>query len=527
MKRIPNRRERLSIIGNGLATGRLLDRLCREAPGLFEITVFGEEPRGLYNRVLLSRVLGGASPETIELKPRDWYASHDVRFECGVRVTRVELERRQLVADRADPGGRDPVPFDRLVFATGSRAAVPRIPGLHADDRMLAGVFVFRTLEDCSALRAWLARPRRAVVLGGGLLGLEAAKGLADLGARVTVLDRGPGPMSRQLTASASQLLAQRLERIHIASRGPVQVKEVRGTEQIEAVVLDSGEHVPCDLLVLACGVEPRVELARGAGLEVRRGIVVDDRMSVPDHPGVYAVGECAEHDGEVYGVVAPIWLQVDALADALLGVSAPRRFTRQAPYTKLKVAGVEVASLGVVEPEHDDDEVVEVVERRRAIFRRLILREERIVGAHFVGDAAAAPRVGQLWQRGTRAPENRLDLLASDEARGGDAAPPELCSCNHVTEPTVITAIRQGSCSVRDVGEKTQAGTGCGSCRSRIERLLTTLAPGRAVAPLPELRLVVARNALEAARLHSVSETQMERADGALPHSESRVAGE
>jgi nitrite reductase (NADH) large subunit len=467
-------KKRLAIIGNGMATGRLLDELARRnGLSAFDISVFGEEPHGCYNRILLGRVLNGSSPDDIMLKPREWYAERGVRFHAGTRVTHLDTAARRLhTADGQT------LPYDVAVFATGSAPFVPKMDGLkRADGSWKDGVFLFRTIEDCQRMRRSAAAPGGgAVVLGGGLLGLEAAKALCDLGLHVTVVHMMDVLMNTQLDPSGGALLRRAIEKMGIFVRTGTVAKEVVGEERVEAVTLANGETLPADLLVVSCGIVPRIEAAKASGLAVKRGILVNDALATAV-PGVYAVGECAEHDGRVYGIVQPIWEQCAVLADVLTAANPRSRYRGSKLYARLKVVGVDVASMGVVEPERDSDEVVQIIEDRKGVYRKLIVRDGRLIGAVLVGDTEAAATLVQLFDRGDPLPANRLDVLCSPTV-APVAADPEVCNCNHVTESTLLEAIRGGCATLTGLAERTRAGTGCGSCRGQVASLILKHAP-------------------------------------------------
>ncbi|QJW97396.1 FAD-dependent oxidoreductase [Frigoriglobus tundricola] len=463
-------RKRLAIIGNGMAAGRLLDELLRRNAGAaFEITVFGEEPRGSYNRILLGRVLGGGEPAEITLKPAEWYAERGVAFRSAVRVTRVDPVARRLATSDGDAH-----PYDVCVFATGSAPLVPPVHGLKADDGApRGGVHVFRTIDDCLAIRERARPGSSAVVVGGGLLGLEAAKALGDLGLHVTVLHLNPVLMNAQLDKHGGDLLRRAIEKLGIFVRTGTTADAVLGNGHVEAVRLRTGEVVPADLVVFACGIVPRVEVAQASGVPVGRAILVNDLLAT-SVPGVYAVGECAEHEGRVYGLVQPIWEQCAVLADVLTGANPRARYTGSKVYARLKVAGVEVASFGAPGAEFPTDEVVQVFEDRRGVYRKLVVRNGKLAGAMLVGCAEAAPALVQMFDRDEPMPPNRLDVLATGLAPA-TAAEREVCNCNHVTEAALVAAIRDGCDTLPALCNATRAGTGCGSCRGQLTGLLAT----------------------------------------------------
>jgi nitrite reductase (NADH) large subunit len=465
-------KRRLAIIGNGMAAGRLLDELLRRgAAAHFDIAVYGEEPHGCYNRILLGRIIGGGTTEEITLKDSAWYAKQGIAFHAGVIVKRLDTAMRTLITST----GEEHV-YDVAVFATGSAPVVPNLDGLMNDGKPKDGVFVFRTVEDGERIRA-AARPgSTAVVLGGGLLGLEAAKALCDLGLHVTVVHQAATLMNKQVDAVGGAFLRKAVERSGIFVRTGERAVGVRGEASVNGVSLGSGENLPADLFVLACGIRPRVEAAKESGVPVRTGIVVNDLLATAV-PGVFAVGECAEHDGQVYGVVPPIWEQCEVLADILAGANPQARYRGSRLYTRLKVAGVETASMGIIDAAQDSDEVIQVIEDRRGIYRKLVIRDGKLAGAVVVGECDSAPTLARWFDRGDPLPPNRLDVFCSPDLSPA-AADPEICNCHHVSECTIKDAIRDGCTSLPQLSAATKAGTGCGSCRGNLARLILQNAP-------------------------------------------------
>ncbi|MBV9950050.1 MAG: NAD(P)/FAD-dependent oxidoreductase, partial [Myxococcales bacterium] len=308
------RRKRLALIGNGMATCRLLDELHRRgANERFEFLVFGEEAGGAYNRVLLSRVLAGAAPEDIVTKPPAWYEAHGVRLFDGAVVQKLDPSAKSLrTAD-----GRD-FSYDLAVLATGSQPLVPPIEGMTTEAGDLRdGVHVYRKMEDCVRMRARAQAGDSAIVLGGGLLGLEAAKVLYDRGLHVTVVHVAETILNAQLDPLGGEMLRRQIEPLGIFVRTGRTVEAILGTTAVEGVVLDDGKTLPADMVVVACGIRPRVDLALASGLPVNRGILVSDSLAT-EAPGVYAVGECVEHMGRTYGIVSPVWEQASILAEVL-----------------------------------------------------------------------------------------------------------------------------------------------------------------------------------------------------------------
>ena len=464
-------RRELVIIGNGMAASRLLDDLIqRDAASRYRIKVFGEENGGAYNRVQLSKVLGGAESHAILMKPSGWYADRGVEFVSGVKVTHLDTGAHRVHTDEGPTHH-----YDLAVLATGSAPFVPPIEGIErAEGQWKRGVFVYRTLEDCLKIRTFAQSGDNAMVLGGGLLGLEAAKALSDQGLHVTVIHLSPYLMNVQLDRLGSEMLRAQIERCGIFVRTGRSIRAIRGTERVEAVVLDDGTFLGARMVVLACGISPRVEVARASGIPVNKGVLVNDTLAT-QVPGVYAVGECAEHAGKVYGIVTPIFEQATVLADVLTGHKPRARYRGSKLYTRLKVAGIEVASMGLTEPALETDEVVQVVEERKSSYRKLIVRDGRLIGAMLVGDVEASANLVQLFDRGDPLPDNRLDILCSPDAMAGSipAHDRTICNCNKVTESTIAASIEQGCRSIEALADRTKAGTGCGSCKGLLSQLI------------------------------------------------------
>lgn len=465
----------LAIIGNGMATARLLDDLASQG-GLrqYTVKVFGEEPHGAYNRILLNRILMGGEIDEITLKTREWYAEKGVQFFPGVRVNRLARGANRLWTS----DGKEHY-FDTVVFATGSTARVPKIEGLTGSDGVLKpGAFAYRTVADVDRMRHYAKPGMRAAVVGGGLLGLEAAKGLADLGLSVTVVHLFDTLMNRQVDKLGGLFLRRAFERIGITVRTGVSTNRVLGEGRATGLEFGGGERLATDMVVFASGIAPRVDLAKDSEIPTNSGILVDDQLRT-EVEGVFAVGECAEHAGTVYGTVQPIYEQCRVLADVLTKPESLAVYRGSKVYTKLKVAGIEVASMGQIDGDHTDDEVMSVVEEKRGVYRKLVIHHNRLVGAVLVGDSSAAAGLVQYFDDGTPLPANRLDLLASGDAiPGGSGSDPEVCNCHHVKTSVLITAIRGGFTSLPSLSEETQAGTGCGSCRGQLTNLIFQHAP-------------------------------------------------
>lgn len=463
---------RLLVVGNGMSADRLLDDLISRGCD-HEITVVGEEPGPAYNRILLTKLLGGTDADMITTRTSDWYASNGIRLVSGRWVQRLDTSTRV-----AHIGNGETLDYDVAVLATGSSAIVPPVTGvLDRRHRRTPGVHLFRTIEDALALQAETDPSfgrRRVVVVGGGLLGLEAAKAMADLGHGVTLVHSGATLLNAQLDAVGGMLLRAAVARLGIAVvLGRTESVLARG--HVEAVRLDDGRTFDADTVIFATGVRPRIETATASQLDTNRAIVVDDRMRT-SAPGVFAIGECAELDGTTYGLVAPCWDQAAVVADLLTGKDA--RYVGSPVSSRLKVTGVEVASMGAFEAECDSDQVVQVIEERRGIYRKLVVRDGRLAGAVLVGDPDSAPRLARLFERGEQLPPNPVDLFCSPSAFGAVAVDADVCNCNRVGEPALLAAINAGASSVEELRQATRAGTGCGSCVGSLTALLRTAAP-------------------------------------------------
>jgi nitrite reductase (NADH) large subunit len=405
------RRRRLVVVGNGMAGMRTLEELLELAPDAYDITVLGAEPRIGYNRVLLSPVLAGEKrAEDIVLHPREWYAQHGVTLHTGDPVAAID-RRRRIVRTSS---GRE-TPYDRLLFATGSHPIVLPVPGAR-----LPGVLTFRDLGDVEAMLDAARRVRRAAVIGGGLLGLEAANALAQRGMEVTVVHLPDTLMERQLDAPAAGLLRSALESRGLRFRMPARTVAVTGEGRAQGLQLADGSRLDADLVVMAVGIRPNIELARGAGLRCERGILVDDTMQTYD-PSIYAVGECVQHRNATFGLLAPLWDQarVCAVHLAEVGVS---RYREKLSAARLKVAGIDLYSAGDFAGIGGGETLV-LRDRRRRIYRRLVIRDNRLCGAVLYGDAQHGDWYLELMTTGEDVAPLREHLLFGPPGDAGPAA--------------------------------------------------------------------------------------------------------
>jgi ferredoxin-nitrate reductase len=461
--RAPPRPRRLVVAGTGMAGLAVVEEALRRRPAEhWRILMLGEEPSPPYNRVLLSKLLARTcGPGELELRPLSWYVAHDVDLRGGCRADRLELGERCVIDES---GGRHP--YDALVLATGSRPFVPPVPGVD-----LPHVDSFRTWRDADALAA-TPPGTRAVVVGGGLLGLEAAAGLHARGVRVTVVELAGHLMSQQLDPGAAAILHRRLEAQGIACL----VGHSAARIERDHVVLDNGAELVAERVVVAAGVRAETALARAAGLECGRGIVVDDELRT-SAPAVWAVGECAEHRGTVYGLWAPLADQARVAGAGIAGDPAAFRGTTTA--TTLKVSGVDVYAGGAsaAAAREGCDEIV-LSDTRRGIYSRLVLDGDRLTAAALVGDASVARRLTELLRSGSEVPSELLGPGASSGSAAAADPAETLCSCNAVTVGEVQAAIRRdGLSTVSQVGLRTRATTGCGGCAGDVQQLLDAAA--------------------------------------------------
>ena len=481
-------RRRLLVVGNGMAGVRTVEEiLARGGAEQFQITVVGDEPYGNYNRILLSHVLAGdtdiARPGgDLFLNPVEWYGENGVTLRAGVRVTRLDTFARTV---RCDDGST--TDYDVLVIATGSHTFFPPMDGLRDPTGALTpGVFGFRTLDDTHGMLAVAGAHSTAVVIGGGLLGLEAAHGLAQHGATVHVVHSPAHLMNQQLDARGGRLLRLQVEAlgltVHTSTRTTAVLTGDDG--RVRGVRFADGGELTCDTVVVTAGTRANTELGLTGGLVVERAIVVDDQLRCEDQDDVYAVGECAQHRGEVYGLVAPLWEQAVVLAEHLTGNPvAAYHGSRLA--TKLKVAGVDVAAMGMTGPERDDDEFVQLFEPRNGTYRSVVVRDGKLVGATLVGDVSKASFLTQAFDDKVALPDQRIELLfdlgTADAATGaaGLADDAQVCSCNGVSKAQLVACVHGGATTVAQVCTQTRAGKGCGSCKGLVAQVVELAAGG------------------------------------------------
>ncbi|SAL29684.1 NAD(P)/FAD-dependent oxidoreductase [Caballeronia telluris] len=394
------RRLRLVVIGNGMAGMRTVEELLKLAPDLYDITVFGAEPYGNYNRILLSPVLAGEKRvDDIILNTRDWYAQNGIELHAGDPVVGIDRARRIVRSEKGVEAH-----YDRLLIATGSKPFIIPVPG-----HELPGVIAFRDIQDVETMLAAARDHRNAVIIGGGLLGLEAANGLQRQGMSVTVVHVSDALMDRQLDRSAATLLQRTLEAKGMRFELAANTTQIVGPDRVRAVRFADGREIAADLVVMTAGVRPNVALAKASGLHCERAIVVDDTLQTYD-PRVYAVGECVQHRSATFGLVAPIWDQA-RVAGAHLAGAGHRRYVQRATATKLKVTGVDLYSAGEFIGGAGTEDLV-LRDPRRGIYKRLVLENSRVIGAVLYGDVKDGGWYFDLIQNRTDISTLRSQLL-------------------------------------------------------------------------------------------------------------------
>jgi nitrite reductase (NADH) large subunit len=473
---------KLVMIGNGMAGVRTLEELLKIAPDLYDITVFGAEPHPNYNRILLSPVLAGEQTVAeIVLNPLAWYEDNGITLHLGKAVTQIDRRRRVV---RAADGTE--AAYDRLLIATGSTPFILPVPG-----KELAGVIGYRDIADTEAMIDAATKYKHAVVIGGGLLGLEAANGLMLRGMQVTVVHIAPWLMERQLDDVAGDLLRKSLVERGLDFRIGAHTEALLGddTGRVRAVRFKDGTEVPAELVVMAAGIRPNTALAESAGLHVNRGIVVSDTLQTVTDARVYAVGECAAHRGVAYGLVAPLFEQAKVCATHLAEFGIGRYLGSQVS-TKLKVTGIDLFSAGDFMGGEGCDEIV-LSDPQGGVYKKLVLKDDKLVGACLYGDTVDGSWYFKLLREGRPVGDIR-DRLMFGESSLGDAGhqgqnraaamadADEVCGCNGVSKGTICRAIKeQGLFTIDDVRKHTKASASCGSCTGLVEQLIMATAGG------------------------------------------------
>lgn len=464
--------EKLVVIGAGMASGRALEHLFEADPDRFEVTLFNGEPRGNYNRLMLSPVLSGEKTyDEIVTHDDEWYAQNKVATRFGEAVTKIDRARKVVVTKAGETA------YDKLLIATGSMPFILPLPG-----KDLEGVIAFRDIDDVERMLDTAALPQaKAVVIGGGLLGLEAAAGLRLRGMEVVVLHVMGHLMERQLDPSAGYLLQKDLERRGIKVHCKAQTRAILGSNRVEAVALEDGTVYGADIVVMAVGIRPETRLATDAHLEVNRGIVVDAGMRTSD-PDILSIGECVEFGGAVWGLVAPLYDQAKVVAQTLLGEAAV--FVPQELSTKLKVTGCDLFSAGDFADAPDREEIV-FRDASRGVYKRLVLKDNVLLGAVMYGDTADGAWFFSKIKGKEDVSQGRDTLIFGPAYAGGAALDPmaavaalpddaEICGCNGVCKGRIVTAITAGGLTtLEEVRAATKASSSCGQCTGLVEQVL------------------------------------------------------
>lgn len=477
---------KLVMVGNGMAGVRTLEELLKIAPDLYDITVFGAEPHPNYNRILLSPVLAGEQTiDEIILNDWQWYADNHITLHTGFTVTDVDRVRRVVSASSKD-GDVITAEYDRLIMATGSNPFILPVPG-----KDLKGVLAYRDIADTQAMIDAAATYKHAVVIGGGLLGLEAANGLMKRGMTVSVVHVMPSLMERQLDDVAGKMLQKSLEDRGMRFLMGAQTQELVGNAEgrVASVKFKDGTEVPADLVVMAVGIRPNTALAEKMRLHVNRGIVVSDTLQTTTDARIYAVGECAAHRGIAYGLVAPLFEQGKVLANHLaeFGIG---RYQGSLTSTKLKVTGIDLFSAGDFQGGDNTEEIV-MSDPFGGVYKKLVIKDDKLVGACLYGDTVDGSWYFKLLRDGRSVTDIR-DKLMFGESHLGDTGhqgqskaaamqdSDEVCGCNGVTKGAICKAIKdKGLFTLDEVRKHTKASASCGSCTGLVEQIIMFTAGG------------------------------------------------
>lgn len=463
--------KKLVMIGNGMAGVRTIEGILKLAPEHFEITIFGEEPHPNYNRIKLSNILQGDTCfEEIIINPLDWYKENNIQLYTGEAIVKIDAEAKRVISDQ----GRE-VEYDELIIATGSKSFILPIPG--ADKQ---GVTGFRDIHDCEMMIKSSKEYKKAVVIGGGLLGLEAARGLLNLGMKVDVVHLMPSLMERQLDHIAASMLKAELEAQGMNFLMEKETVEILGDERVTGLRFKDGSEVEADLIVMAIGIKSNTEVAKNSGIYINRGIVVNDFMET-SVPHIYAVGECAEHREIVYGLVAPLYEQGKVLANRISGFEA-EPYKGSVTGTQLKVAGVDLFSAGEIFEDGTTKSIMAYNEYD-GIYKRILTRDNRIVGIVLYGDTKDSTKLFRmLTKQENISGMTSVSILQSECGASGSssddiASMPNdelVCGCNGVTKGTIVEAIKtQGLTTLDQVSHCTNAGRSCGRCKPMVASIL------------------------------------------------------
>lgn len=467
-------KKKLVLVGNGMAGVSCIEQLLKLAPNRYEITIFGKEPHPNYNRILLSSVLAGdADMKEIVINDWSWYEENHITLHTGHTVNHIDKERKLVSTD-----GGISVPYDELIIATGSLPFMLPLPGGDKE-----GVIAFRDIKDCETMIETSHKYKKAIVIGGGLLGLEAARGLLNLNMEVSVVHIHPFLMERQLDQPASIMLRRELEGQGMKFLLSKNSESILGKKRVTGVRFTDGSEEAADLVVMAVGIRPNISLAKSSGIETNRGIVVNDYMET-DAPHVYSVGECAEHRGIAYGLVAPLYEQGAVLAKRLAGLDT-QGYEGSVVSTKLKVSGVQVFSAGMFKDE-PDTRAVRLQDELEGVYKKIVLREGKVVGAVLFGDTTDGSRIFSMIRSGEDVTGKEKEVLLGASAGGGSAksgvelvaamSDDEIvCGCNGVSKGAIVQAIQEKGCSsLNEIKACTKASGSCGGCKPLVADVLT-----------------------------------------------------
>ncbi|MDR3438212.1 nitrite reductase large subunit NirB [Telmatospirillum sp.] len=470
-------KKKLAVVGNGMAGIRTVEELLKLAPDLYDITVFGDEPRVNYNRIMLSPMLSGEKDfADIILNDAEWYEANGITLRSGVRVSAIDREARQVITETAEL-----VPYDRLLLATGSRPIILPVPGTQ-----LPQVVSFRDVDDVARMIEAAKSGARAIVIGGGLLGLEAANGLNARGMSVTVVHLMDSLMERQLDAAAGALLRQALEDRGMRFRMKAVTDCILGKDKVEGIRFTDGSEEAADLVVMAVGIRPNTELAANSGLKCDRGVIVDDALVTSD-PAIVSVGECVQHRGNCYGLVAPLFDMAKVCAAGLAGMDVAG-YEGTVTATRLKVTGIELFSAGdFIGGETTDDILFRDIQA--GIYKKLVVRGDKLVGAVLYGETGDGPWYFEQIRAGADISSIRPRLIFGQaHAEGGSGGhgkgdidvsamsdDMQICGCNGVSKGTIISAIKaKGLTTLDEVKAYTKASASCGQCSDMVRKILT-----------------------------------------------------
>lgn len=461
--------KKLVLIGNGMAGVRTIEEIVKRDAETFEITIIGDEPYPNYNRIMLSNVLQGKTTiNDININDWDWYKDNHINLLTGEKAVRIDKDKKEVITDK-----QQIFAYDELIIATGSSAFILPVPGSDLD-----GVIGFRTIADTEMMMEAAQNYKKAVVIGGGLLGLEAARGLIDRGMEVHVVHLLPTLMEMQLDAAAANLLKTDLEAQGMKFLMEKQTAEIYGEKRVQGLKFTDGTSVECDLVVMAVGIRPNIAIARVAGLEVNRGIVVNDHMVTSD-PSIYAVGECAEHNGIAYGLVAPLYEQGIALAEHITGGQG-KGYQGSVLSTQLKVAGCDLFSGGKIH-EDENTQAIIVHDQFSKLYKKILVTDNKIVGVVLYGDASDGNRLFNMLKKQADISEYTSSSVLSKAGQDGEedlvasmSAEDTVCGCNGVTKGTIVHSIlEQGLTTFEEVKGCTKAGGSCGKCKPMVESIL------------------------------------------------------